>query len=1131
MRGGFQNWMRALGAVGFAGMTMGAVCTNNPMLGPIAPADGTVISTFSFGVSVEVGSGGDANTLRVVLNGDDITAQLAGGPSIYTATLNPGAPLLDTNTLAVSVSKVVNGAVLTKTSTTTFQYLPPKARARVVADPSECSNTGPMAHCRPGDFMLSNTESRFVVQGDLARDLHFTGTYGGNIIDAEVVVGGVPQGNDNFFEIQPMVSIEQTIHATSVEIVNDGQDGTPAIVRACGPDDLLDDINASSQVAQLGGIFPAGIDDLDFDVNGCTEYSLAPQTRAVEMVTSIENLGSEPIDLFSGDFVNGSGELEQYTPIATQSPAGLIRRAGVGEMLANFGIRAFSLYGFGQAEGVDYGIVLAQPPEVPVPSSSFTTSGVSFILHGNTIPQVLLGGSSNFQAPANGTVSFRRWFQVGDGSGANAIETMVDLMGMSNGTLRGCVREAVTNVPVVGARVVARDIVTSPPAQVRDHVRSHWVTDASGCYEGRIPTGTYQVAAAKQGYLYEGSGATPVLHPVTVTAGGDVVQDVVLPQTGRLQVQVTDHDDAAVPARIGVVGFDPSPEINLVSTVISANDTRTQVFYDLTGESVPTGLTRTEYSDASGLVDIQLEPGTYQVAVSRGTEWSLFTQQVTITAGDTTNVAAQIAHVLDTTGTISADYHVHMIDSPDSRISRKNRVAAYAGEGVDDIIATDHAYVVDLDPEIATLGYSSFVNATPGEEVTSFDYGHFNAYPQGQDLSRIQTRGSTDHGGAAPPGQDFPAFGHFNLSPGQIEAAAMAKPQNAGKETLVQVNHIDGMFDPLRIDTSQTPPQSVLDGSAFDPDGYALPNNPLFFRLDPNDTDLYHHFPALELWNGYTTSHQNEFLLQRIGIWMNLLNQGLPTTNVSDTDSHEFHNLRSGGARSWTPASSDAPASVVDVEIARAVRAGKMVGGQGIYVQTRLLATDGSGGIASLRGLVPAGTQPATTAAGTLVTVGNAAVDLEIEVQAPSWAPYDRIEIYRNASTQVTKRNPNIPTGTPTLFTAVPTTVLTAGVDFPVATVPVNGAQRFETAHTVSLAGLTEDEWIVVIVKGTQGTSAPMFPVMTDGVSLTQNPNLAELSSVTAAENGIRSLGVTNALFVDVDQNGAFDAPGVSVVP
>src|SRR6185295_8169375 len=101
----------------------------------------------------------------------------------------------------------------------------------------------------------------------------------------------------------------------------------------------------------------------------------------------------------------------------------------------------------------------------------------------------------------------------------------------------------------------------------------------------------------------------------------------------------------------------------------------------------------------------------------------------------------------------------------------------------------------------------------------------------------------------------------------------------------------------------------------------------------------------------------------------------------------------------------DDVSTINDLEIPRAVRAGKMVGGQGLYVQTRLLATDLSGGVASLVGTVPAGTQAGTAAAGTLVTVTNAAVDLEIRVQAPTWAPYNRIEIYRNASTQVTGSN------------------------------------------------------------------------------------------------------------------------------
>jgi hypothetical protein len=1124
-----QSVARAAWFLGLAWFwTLGAGC-GQTLIGLVTPSGGAVVSTFSFEVSVGLTAAADPATLSVLLNGEDITSQFAAGPqtNAYVATLHPGAPLADSNTLVVRVRRQTGKpAPVGVTRTVHFEYRPAKATAKVVTQQAECP-TGPLAHCRPGDFLLANTDARFVIQKAAQRELHFTGTYGGNLIDAEIVVGGVPQGRDNFFELQPMVNIEQAINAQTVEIVNDGQDGTAAIVRACGPDDLLDDVNPSSQVAQLGAIFPAGVDDVDFDVIGCTEYRLDPQTRAVELVTTIENLSAEDYSLFIGEFLNASGELEQWTPVATTSPATIIRNAGVGEMLANFGIRAMGFYGFGEAEGVDYALIEPAVPEIPLPSSSFTTSGVSFVMHGMTVPSALLGGQPTFHVLAGESNSFRRWFEVGDGSAANGIETFVDVMGLANGTLRGCVREAVSNAPITGARVAAREIVTSPPGQAKNVVRSHWVTDATGCYEGRVPIGTYQVAAGKEGFPYEGGTATPVNHAVVIPSGGSVTQDIVLPQTGRLRVNGVDHDDAAVPVRVAVVGFDPSPEINLIASSISPNDTRTQLFYDRTADAIPTALSRTEYSDAAGVVDIALEPGTYQIAVSRGTEYSNYTEHVTISAGSTTTVNAQVAAVIDSTGTISADYHVHMIDSPDSRISRKSRIESFAGEGVDSIVATDHAAITDLDDQIAALGFADFVNSTPGEEVTSFDYGHFNAYPQGQDPARPQTQGATDHAGAAPPGENFPAYGNYNLSPAQIYAAVVNKPQNAGMETVVQINHINSHFHPLRINTALTPPASVLNPLDVDGAGNPGPSNPAFFRLDPTIPNFYHHFPALELWNGSTISQQNEYLLERIGIWMNLLNQGLFTTAISDTDTHEVHNLRAGGARSWTPSSTDDVAGIVDVEIARAVRAGKLVGGQGIYVQTRLLATDGSGGTAQLTGLVPAGTQPATAAAGTLLSVANAAVDLEIRVQAPTWAPYDRIEIYRNAATQVVASNG----GTPTLFGAIPTTTLAAGTDFSVATVPVNGAQRFETNKTVSLSGLAADEWIVVVVKGTQGVSAPMFPVMVDGVSLTQNPTLAELEAVTAAENGIRALGTTNALYVDVDQDGVFDAPGVTVVP
>jgi hypothetical protein len=90
-----------------------------------------------------------------------------------------------------------------------------------------------------------------------------------------------------------------------------------------------------------------------------------------------------------------------------------------------------------------------------------------------------------------------------------------------------------------------------------------------------------------------------------------------------------------------------------------------------------------------------------------------------------------------------------------------------------------------------------------------------------------------------------------------------------------------------------------------------------------------------------------------------------------------------------------------------------------------------------------------------------------------------------------------------------------------------NGGQRLETSETVSLT-LAEDTWVVVLVKGTQGAtgSPPMFPVFPRSLSAGENPDLAALIDNTSTEDGTRALGFTNALYVDVDGNAQFDAPG-----
>jgi len=624
------------------------------------------------------------------------------------------------------------------------------------------------------------------------------------------------------------------------------------------------------------------------------------------------------------------------------------------------------------------------------------------------------------------------------------------------------------------------------------------------------------VAAAREGTPYEGGGTLPLLHPVVIADGAEVVQDIALPATGHLRVEATDPATPwrpAVPARISVVGFDPSPEPGILFDFFFTSDGGT--FNDVTKDPLPFGLTAAKYTGVDGIVEFDVEPGSYRIYTSRGTEYSLHSEDVTITAGATSVVHAEITRVLDTSGFISSDYHVHSINSPDSRVSLKNRVEQFAGEGVENFIATDHDARTDPTPTIQAEGLGAWLKGTVGEEITTFDTGHYNGYPLGIDPGRV-SGGSTDWARPAPPGQDFPAYGAFSRSPAEIHAEVLGQlatdgsPLNTSPNVVVQINHIGSQFGPLQIDTSQEPPRSFLD-----------PGEPEIFRLDPTVPNFFHHFPALELWNGSTRGAQSEFVQDRIGIWMNLLNQGLVSTFIADTDTHTFLNLRTAGARTWTASPSDEPSWIDPDDVGASVLAGRATGGQGVYVQTRLRQT-----------AVPANEASLDWGGSTTVdTAGDGDVTLAIDVQAPVWAPFDTVEIYANAETFAVGFND----GTPVDFDALPTMTLVAGSDFvlppPVDVVPgLDGAQRQELHMEVPFS-LVEDTWFVVVVRGSDGVSEPMFPVYASNLQIAGNATLADLVDGNLGESGTMALGATNALFADVDGNPGFDAPGVRLAP
>ncbi len=168
----------------------------------------------------------------------------------------------------------------------------PRAHAVVIESPSQYIG-GPSALAKTGDFLMYNDQIRVVISD--ARYSPGFGIFGGALLDVDLMRGHDEfggEGNDSWGEMFPMVNFVggnpaldtvypddedgAPVYPGSVQIVADGSDGGPAIVRVEGGRDkylhilkLLTDILNDEEKA--------------FTVR--TDYVLHPGARYVEIVT------------------------------------------------------------------------------------------------------------------------------------------------------------------------------------------------------------------------------------------------------------------------------------------------------------------------------------------------------------------------------------------------------------------------------------------------------------------------------------------------------------------------------------------------------------------------------------------------------------------------------------------------------------------------------------------------------------------------------------------------------------------------------------------------------------------------------------------------------------------------------
>jgi hypothetical protein len=976
---------------------------------------------------------------------------------------------------------------------------------------------GPLGRSDIGDYLMWNDKIQVAILRPGRHAYNAVGIYGGNIIDADLHRSDGSE-RDSFEVMATGVNLETTANYTSVTVLNDGTNGMPAVIRATGPDDLLDFINPSTTIADFGFTFPPSADDVDLPIDIQTDYILEAGTNYVRVETTVTNTGVPALDIFMGEYINGSGEIELFQPVYGFGEPLVTTSCNASSYLActvdggpttcdRCNYNAYS--GEDGASGVSYGLIHSYNG-----TTSFSVSGVNVPLYSRESVSTLIGvAGPNFHIEPTGmagdSITVTRYFAIGDGTVASITSTRNEIFAFSNGTIQGTVTSG--GQPVADADVAVR---TAPfgnfAGALTYNVINHFRTAADGTYAGTLPPGDYTLDVNKDGRL---AGA-PTGAPVTVTAGATSTQDLTLPAPGILRVTVTDENSDPIAAKLQVVGFDPSPPVNNTQSILGLINNTTGVFGDEGGskDGLVHGIASVAFIDRDGdSGDVEVEPGTYQVVVSHGTRYSIATQNVAISAGVTTNVALEIAQVVPTPGYISGDWHVHSIDSADSEVTTAERVATEVAEGMDFFTPSDHEVRVDFTSVIADLGVSDLIATAPSEEITTFDYGHFNSWPVTVDPGQL-SGGGVDHGRAGvAAGQDFPSLGNYGLSPAEIFAAAHADP----KSNLIQINHMDSFFNTagLDIDTAEGdtgPPQSHQDVNTR--------------RLDPAITNAWDPgFDALEVWIG--TNGRNgivgDFFGQNLGDWVNLINQGFFHTGVASSDTHQRRTTQINARSYVASAVTDPGLLAAQAEtLAMNVVEGRVVGTNGPFVEFSVDAASTA--------------QTAGLAIGepTLIATNDGEVDVTVSVKSPLWAEFDTIELLVNNAPQ--RYDNDSDAGTRDRYRVIADFSQSAPGDFTISTVNdfplITGASHFEATATFNLTGLTSDVWILAIVRGTDGVSQPHFPAYPNSLDTGSNTTLGDLTDGNLGEGGMTSLAFTNPLYVDVD-GGGWTAPGVLITP
>ncbi len=440
-------------------------------------------------------------------------------------------------------------------------------------------------------------------------------------------------------------------------------------------------------------------------------------------------------------------------------------------------------------------------------------------------------------------------------------------------------------------------------------------TDGSGGFTLHVDaTAAVTLTAYRRGYA---TGTVDV-------AAGTTTAAITVPASGAIRVVAYEGKGNSPPVRVQIMPATGSSIPAVPGTF---------------GEAEPTsGRLHVEYP-TSGDVTVPVPPGAWNVVVSRGYEYEIVEQGVTVTAGATIEVVANMEHVVATPDQQCGDFHIHTVRSNDSGDDVRQKLRSAVADGLEIPVRTDHEWVGDFADEIEELGVQRYAYPITSIEMTSFQiWGHMNVFPLVADPT-------TSNQGAPRwqtwPTADAPDAPVVTLRPPDVFATVRARPE----DPVIIINHPRGT-------------SNYFTYVGFDP------VTGLVNRADDWDEE----FNVVEVFN------DSGWLANRDGTvadWFGLLNLGRPVFAVGSSDSHSIRNSPLGYPRTCIELGTDDPRELTPEAVRDGVRDGHATISGGVYL-------DASVGAAG----------PGDTATGT-----GATATVSLRVQAATWIDVDSIDV------------------------------------------------------------------------------------------------------------------------------------------